>query len=212
MTVNDIPIIVYKMKNVQDSGCYDSIYVICADGWKDFVTSYAEQYHLDIFKGTVKGGDSRFESFKNGLESLISSKSDDTAVSLVDANRPLTPKNVFEETFRELKTADAVIPLEPCFDSMYLAKERNFVERSTDRSVLYKGQTPETSRLGLDYELHCRALKEGITDMTPTALMLHYNKKVAYTIGTSTNFKITTADDLAIFKALAKQLPEQVGL
>ena len=208
LTVDDIPIIVYTMKNVQDSGCYDSMYVICADGWKDFVTSYAEQYHIDTFKGTITGGASRFESLMNGLRSLMCYYPEAVTVSLVDANRPLTPKFVFEETMCALENADAAIPLEPCFDSMYITHEKNTVEKSTDRSILFKGQTPETARLGLNYELHCMAEKEGINTMTPTALMLHYNKKVAYTIGTSTNFKITTADDLMLFKAMVQNYKE----
>ena len=53
ITVNDIPVIVYTMLNVQNSGCYQEMYIVCADGWKDFVFSYAQQYDISIFKDTI---------------------------------------------------------------------------------------------------------------------------------------------------------------
>ncbi len=207
LTVNDIPIIVYTMKNVQDSGCYDSMYVICADGWKDFITSYAKQYLIDIFKGTITGGDSRFASVSNGIYYLAKSCDNATVVSLIDANRPMTTKAVFEESIRLLDNADIVLPLEPCFDSMYVVeKGSSLVNRSTDRNVLYKGQSPETFRLGKALEIHKRAYTDGILDLTTSALMVYYGERVSFTEGLSTNFKITTAEDLAIFKALVKPL------
>lgn len=204
LTVNDVPIIVYTMKNVQDSGCYDSMYVICEDGWKNFVTSYAEQYHIDIFKGSITGGDSRFASVSNGINYLTDIYESSVFVSLIDANRPLTTKTVFEESIRLLDNADIVLPLEPCFDSMYIVENDScFVNRSIDRNMLYKGQSPETFRLGKAFEIHKRAYTDGILGLTTSALMVHYGERVAFTKGLSTNFKITTAEDLAIFKALA---------
>ena len=207
LTVYDIPIIVYTMKNVQDSGCYDSMYVICADGWKDFVASYAEQYHIDIFKGTITGGDSRFDSVSNGISFLTKYYESSVIVSLIDANRPMTTKTVFEESIRLLENSDIVLPLEPCFDSMYVVeKESCLVNRSIDRDILYKGQSPETFRLGKAFEIHNKAYADGILDLTTSALMVHYGERVSFTKGLSTNFKITTAEDLAIFKALVKPL------
>ena len=203
VTVNDIPIIVYTMLNVQNSGCYKELYVVCADGWKDFIFSYAQQYGIRIFRNTISGADSRFSSVSNGLSRLVEIYDENEIVSIFDANRPLTPKFIFEDGLKAIKEADCVIPLEPCFDSMYIAEtDSKTVESTADRSVLFKGQSPETCRLGLAYELHRQAEIEGTTELTTTALMLRYGKKVVYTKGVSNNFKITTAEDLAIFKAL----------
>ena len=207
LTVNDVPIIVYTMKNVQDSGCYDSMYVICADGWKNFVASYADQYHIDSFKGTITSGDSRFASVSNGINYLTELYNSSTLVSLIDANRPLTTKAVFEESIRLLENADIVLPLEPCFDSMYVVENGScFVNKSIDRNVLFKGQSPETFRLGKAFEIHKKACREGMVDMTTSALMVYNGERVSFTKGLSTNFKITTAEDLAIFKALVKPI------
>lgn len=207
LTVNDIPIIVYTMKNVQNSGCYDSMYVICADGWRDFVASYAEQYHIDIFRETITGGDSRFVSVSNGIYYLSKLYDGLNVVSIVDANRPMTTKTVFEESIRLLDNADIVLPLEPCFDSMYLVEKGSYlVNRSIDRNVLFKGQSPETFRLGKAVEIHEKAYRDGLLDMTTSALMVHFGERVSFTKGLSTNFKITTAEDLSIFKALASPI------
>ena len=203
ITVNDIPIIVYTMQNVQNSGCYQEMYIVCADGWKDFIFSYSQQYGISIFKDTISGADSRFKSVSNGLSKLIEIYDGNEIVSIFDANRPLTPQFICEDGIKAIEEADCVIPLEPCFDSMYIANtDSKTVETTAERSILFKGQSPETCRLGLAHKLHQKAENEGITGLTTTALMLRYGKRVVYTKGVSNNFKITTVEDLAIFKAL----------
>ncbi len=179
------------MKNDQDSGCYDSMYVVCAEGWKDFIASYAEQYNIDSFKGTITGGNTRFDSVSNRIKYLSEFYDGSIIVSLIDANRPMTTNAVFEESFRLLDKGDIVLPLEPCFDSMYVVEKgsRN-VNRSIDRNVLYKGQSPEAFRLGKAVEIHRKAYTDGIMDLTTSALMVHYGEQVCFTKGLSTNFKI----------------------
>ena len=204
LTVEDVPIILYTMKNIQDSKCYDELYVICADGWKDFVLSYALQYNIDIMRETITGGKTRFESYSNGLRELSFTHGTDEIVSIFDGNRPMTPLFIFEEAFNVIKNADCVLPLEACYDSMYFAdngSERQVV-RTIGRENIFKGQSPETTRLGVANEVCQNAQKDGKGDKTLTALMLEYGKKVIYTQGSPLNFKITTDHDFRLFKAL----------
>ena len=204
LTVEDIPILLYTMKNIQDSNCYDELYVVCADGWKDFVLSYASQYSISIMKGTITGGKTRFESYSNGLRELSLTHGADEIVSIFDGNRPMTPLFIFEEAFDVIKDADCVIPLEACYDSMYYAEngKGKQVVRTLERDNIFKGQSPETTRLGVANEVCQNAQKDDKGDKTLTALMLEDGKKVLYTQGSPLNFKITTSHDFKLFKAL----------
>lgn len=207
LTVFDVPIIVYTMKTVFNSKCYDELYVVCSEGWSDFVYAYAEQYKIDIFKGVIANGQTRFDSFTNGIESIVDNHDANDIVSILDGNRPMTPSALFRDGIRLAYKADCVLPLEPCFDSMYVVnQEDRMINSVADRSILYKGQGPETSKLGVAAEICKKAKQDHINDMTLTGLMIHYGKKVAYIEGSSKNFKITTSDDLALFKAMASSI------
>lgn len=204
LTVNDIPIIVYTMKNIQRSMCYDELYIVCSDGWKDFVWSYALQYNIDILCDTFSGGNTRFQSVYNGLKELNRTHKHNEVISILDGNRPMTPLQIFQDAVNKADIADCVIPLEECFDSMYYAEKANerIVNETLDRTKIFKGQSPETSTLGVAYSICEEAMNLGCVDKTLTALMLNKGKKVVFSEGSPLNFKITTSEDIQLFKAL----------
>ena len=206
LTVDDVPLIMYTMKNIQDSGCYSELYVVCSDGWKDFIISYALQYNISIFKDTISGGRTRFESCYNGIDALRKTHDPLEIISILDGNRPLTSKDTYKKSIEAIDKADCVLPIEPCYDSMYYAEKNcDKVIKSADKTVLFKGQSPETSRLGLAYEICNNAYMSGLGDQTLTALMLLGGKDVRYIEGSPMNFKITTNEDFSLFKALKPQ-------
>lgn len=206
LTVEDIPILVYTMLTIMHSKYYDELYVVCSDGWKDFVISYADQFQIDIFKNTIPSGDTRFDSYSNGILKLSENHDESDIVSVMDGNRPMTPDVIFCESIHKINDFDCVLPIEPCYDSMYIVNNNDphIISGCADRKILYKGQGPETCRLGVASEICQKAKEDGISDMTITALMIRYGKKVSYVNGSSKNFKITTSDDISIFKAMVK--------
>ena len=94
LTINDVPLIVYTMKNIQTSGLYDELYVVCNDGWSDFIASYAMQYSIDIFKSTISGGSTRFKSYYNGLKKISNNHDPLDIISVLDGNRPKPGKKL----------------------------------------------------------------------------------------------------------------------
>lgn len=203
LTIYDTPIIVYTLKNIENSGCFDAIYAVCSEGWKSFVESYAEQYDILTFKGTITGGKTRQESFYNGIQFLTERYNPDDIIFMTDGNRPLIPKRVFEDSIEKALSCDCVLPLEPCYDSMYQANAENQkVIQSVNREELFRGQAPETAKLSVIKEICDKAVHDALKDQTLTSLMLHYGMNVAFIPGSSKCFKITTADDFSIFKAL----------
>lgn len=202
LTVFDTPLIVYTMLNIQETELFDELYVVCSNGWSDFISSYAKQYNIGIFKDTIAAGNTRFESISNGFNALYSTHKSDDVVALFDANRPAIPHNVISESLLKLEPSSCVVALEPCYDSMFYAeKTNNFVTGFADRSALFMGQNPETIYLNDAYEAAKFNSKSG-KDYPVAAIMLQMNKKVVFVEGSSKSMKITTADDFAILKAI----------
>ena len=70
LTVYDIPIIAYTMKNIEKIPCIDEIYVVGPQGWENFITSYAKQCNVTKFKQVIHGGATRHESIYHGILQL----------------------------------------------------------------------------------------------------------------------------------------------
>jgi len=81
--------------------------------------------------------------------------------------------------------------------------EGEFSEEVVLRDQLAMTQTPQAFPIKKLAEAHRRALERGITNSVASCtLMIELGEKVHFSIGAETNIKLTTPDDLKIFKAL----------
>ena len=74
---------------------------------------------------------------------------------------------------------------------------------SYPRDRLKRTQTPQAFRLGEICNLHRRALQAGITNSVASCtLMIETGEQVYFSAGSEKNIKLTTVEDIDIFKAL----------
>lgn len=201
LTVNDIPIIVYTLMNLEQTEEIDRIAVAVASGWEPFVQAYAKQYRIDKLTDIIPAGKTRHETIDNGLRHLSRQYPQDTKVLVVDANRPLIPKDVFRRAILAVKKEECALAVAPCYDTMYVSSDNAIVSERADRSVLFCGQTPECALLSDLIEVYDTARSRGLEDPT-AALFLLCGKTVRKVEGSAKSFKITTQDDIELFKAM----------
>ena len=74
---------------------------------------------------------------------------------------------------------------------------------STEREKLFRTQTPHTYKLGELLDAHKEAEKRGLTGMAASCMLMKELGRMTYfSKGSEENMKITTLEDLKIFKAL----------
>lgn len=74
---------------------------------------------------------------------------------------------------------------------------------SYPRDRLKRTQTPQGFKIGDICDLHRRALERGITNSVASCtLMIEMGEQVHFSIGSEKNIKLTTVEDIDIFKAL----------
>jgi 2-C-methyl-D-erythritol 4-phosphate cytidylyltransferase len=74
---------------------------------------------------------------------------------------------------------------------------------SYPRDNLKRTQTPQGFPIGKICDLHRRALEAGITNSVASCtLMIEMGEQVHFSAGSEKNIKLTTVDDIDIFKAL----------
>lgn len=202
LTVNEKPIIIYTLEAFQRHPDVSRIVVVVIDGWQTVVETYARQFGISKLAAVITGGACRFDSIYNGIKYISTYAEPDELVTLHDANRPLVSEKIIKESQRVAALNGNALTVLPCNDSMFVSHDRITASDNADRKVLFSGQTPETFKFSFIKEICDRAAADKAGDLAVCALLLKYGKQVFLSDGDAMNFKITTASDIEIFKAM----------
>ena len=206
MTVFDKPIIAYTMEKFEKHPAIDVIAVVCLDGWDNILASYAKQYNITKLKHIFPAGKVGQESIKNGIMGLAEYYSDDDIVLIHDAIRPNLSNDIISDCIGTIEKHGFTVVVVPCNEAMMETYDFESSEKSFPRDNLKRTQTPQGARLGDLVKLHKEAKKKGITNSVATCtLVTEIGEKIYFSAGSSKNIKITTPEDIDIFKALLKQ-------
>lgn len=200
LTVNDTPVIVHTMKNIQSIAEIENIVVVGPADWEGFIYSYAKQFGISKLKKVVTGGETRHDSIYNGLR-FLEGDQETEKVCLIDANRPLIPPRVIKDVIKLADECDCAMVLEPCYDSMFLSGDGVEVSDNIKRTTLFKQAGPECARLDTLLALYRDINTENANELSTAGLAVSCGKKVLAAKGHIKCFKITTADDFDLFKA-----------
>ena len=203
LTVNERPVIVYTLEAFEKHPEIDAIAVVCIEGWEQVLWAYAGQFNIKKLKLVIPGGRNGQDSIRNGVFELEKHFAPDDIVLIHDAIRPMVSAEIISDNIRvamEYGNATAVIP---CAEAMLQTEDGIVSAGSYPRDQLKRTQTPQAFHLGQICDLHRRALEKGITNSVASCtLMLEMGEKVYFSVGSEKNVKLTTVEDIEIFKAL----------
>lgn len=203
LTVNERPVIIYTLEVFQKHPEIDEIAVVCIDGWQSVLQAYANQFNITKLKHIVKGGKNGQDSIRNGIYELKNYYDDEDIILIHDAIRPMTSAEIISDCIRVTKEKGSAISVIPCAEAMMQTEDGNVSTGSYPRDKLKRTQTPQGFHLGKIYNLHKRALEVGITNSVASCtLMIEMGEQVYFSMGSEKNIKLTTVEDIDIFKAL----------
>jgi 2-C-methyl-D-erythritol 4-phosphate cytidylyltransferase len=160
--------------------------------WQAIVEKYKFKKPITL----QKGGDTRFQSVKNGLEKIEG----DGLVAIHDGVRPLVSPDIIGASFRlaaEHKTAVAAVRLK---ESIRMTDQDN--TKAMDRSKFRLIQTPQTFDVALIKKAY--ELKEDTSLTDDASVAERAGHIISLFEGSYRNIKITTEEDLLIAEALLK--------
>ncbi len=203
LSVNDMPIIIYTLLNLEKHPEIDKIVVACLDGWESYLLACCKQFNISKLYKVVKGGASGFESITNGLEALKEVCEDDDIVIIHDGNRPCTSHTNITDCIATAKEKGSAISAIPTNEVVYEIDDNK--QKLLDRDKIFRTQTPHAANFKLIYELYGRAKKEGfVNGVAFCSILTHYNMQINFVRGSEKNFKITYKDEIDMFKGLIK--------
>lgn len=205
INVYDKPVLIYTLEGFQRHPEIDAIEVVCIDGWHDVLWAYAKQFNITKLKWVVSGGKSGQESIRNGVYHLEDKCAEDDVVIIHDGIRPLVDSSVLSDVISKCKQYGNAVTSMPYNEQIFVADDDfstvQFIPRETVRRV----STPQAYQFGkLDSAYHKAFEKEiGIYGSSYTnTMMVELGERLYFAAGSDKNIKLTTAEDIDIFKAL----------
>ena len=204
INVYDKPVIVYTMEAFQKHPEIDAIEVVCLPGWHDVLRAYAKQFGIAKLENIVSGGNNGQDSIRNGIYDLKKRHHNEEDIVLVhDAIRPLVSAEIIEDSLRVCKEYGNAITVIPCNTAMLRSDDAATCNEQVSRDCIKMTQTPQTFYLADIAAAHQEALQKGITASVASCTMyIELGKKLYLSKGSEKNIKLTTSDDIEIFKAL----------
>ena len=201
--VNNKPIIIYTLEAFQRHPSIDEICVAILEGWEQMLWAYARQFNITKLKYVVTGRATGQESIFNGLKAIRADHNDEDVVIVHDGNRPMIEPDIISENLATQKKYGSAVTTIPCTEVVFVSENKVDSDKSIPRENLQRTQTPHSYYLGDLWEAHMEAQRRGIKNTAAScSLMEALGKKSYFSRGSEKNLKITTVDDIEIFKAL----------
>lgn len=203
LNVNDKPVIMYTLEAFQTHPNIDGIVVVCIEGWEAILRAYCRQYKITKLENIVVGGTNGQDSIRNGVMDIASRHNGDDLILIHDAIRPMVSHEIISDNIRVAQKYGNAITAIPCMEAMLITQDGIEARAQVPRNELRRTQTPQTASVKCLVEAHEEALKRGITASIATCTMLiEMGGCVHFSLGSEKNIKLTTEDDLDIFRAL----------
>lgn len=205
--VENKPIIIYTLEAFERHPEIDEIVTVCIQGWEDVLNAYARQFNISKLKWIIKGGETGQESIRNGIYALTDYCKDDDIIVIHDGIRPLVDENVLSDVLVKCRIYGNAVTSLPYNEQIFIKKDEFSTCQYIPRETLRRVQTPQAYKYDkLLWAYHEAFEKEiGIFGSSYTnTMMVELGETLYFAAGSDKNIKLTTQDDLELFKAMIK--------
>lgn len=207
INVYDKPVLIYTLEGFQNHPKIDAIEVVCLDGWHDILKAYAKQFNITKLKWVISGGNTGQESIRNGVYNLKGKCGDEDIIIIHDGIRPLVDDTVLSDVVVKCEQYGNAVTSLPYNEQIFRIKDELSTCEYIPRETLRRVSTPQAYKFGKLLWAYEKAFDEGIgiygSSYTNT-MMVDLGETLYFAAGSDKNIKLTTKDDLEMFKAYLK--------
>ncbi len=204
ITIDSKPILIYTMECFQNHPMIDGIQLVCLDGWQETAERYAKQFGISKLREIVTGGTTGQESIRNGVYSLRETCTDNDIAIIHDGIRPLVDESVLSDVIIKCQKYGNAVTSLPYNEQIFIVDDEYSTTKYIPRETLRRVSTPQAYKYGLLYEKYNEAFenKIGIYGSSYTnTMMVDLGVRLYFAAGSDKNIKLTTKDDLEIFRS-----------
>lgn len=197
------PVIAYTIECFQNHPEIDGIEVVCVENYKNMLKKIIKKNGFSKVKWLADGRQTFQESVISGVEHLENYISDDDIVLIHYAASPFVSEEIITDGIRVAKEKENCVSATPCY--LLLGSNDDGVQSTQwiDRDKVMQLNCPQCFRYGYVKQLYQEAHENGLLDKVEphtTSLMFRMGRTIYFSKGNQTNIKITTKEDLDLFK------------
>lgn len=207
INVYDKPVLIYTLEGFQKHPLIDAIEVVCLEGWHDILRAYAKQFGIDKLQWIVSGGETGQESIRNGVYNLEGKAEADDIIIVHDGIRPLVDETVLTDVILKAREYGNAVTSLPYNEQIFVVDDEKSTVKYIPRETLRRVSTPQGYRFELLDEKYHEAFEKGIGirgSAYTNTMMVELGVRLYFAAGSDKNIKLTTKDDLEMFKAYLK--------
>src|SRR5690606_23388140 len=145
LLLGGLPVMMHAIYAFYRSDSSPQVIVIIHPSLRDNWSTLCENHAFAVPHTVVNGGNSRFESVKNGLKAIQSLNTElaNCVIAIHDAARPLVPPALIDEIYRQATLTGAAALALRSTDSVRMKSGSGLKNNAFPRSRVYLMQTPQ---------------------------------------------------------------------
>ena len=205
INVYDKPVLIYTLEGFQRHPMIDAIEVVCIEGWEKVLQAYANQFNISKLQWITVGGDSAQESIRNGVYNLEGKVNDDDIIIIHDGIRPMIDDSVLTDVIEKAEKYGNAVTSMPYNEQIFVVDkdDENTTTQFIPRETIRRVSTPQAYRYNLLNTKYHEAYTKNIGihgSHYANTMMVELGVKLYFAKGSDKNIKLTTKDDLELFK------------
>ncbi len=188
LEINNKPILLHTVQKMHQSLDNSEIILVLPKAEFKNWENICQKHKFNISHKLVEGGNTRFESVKNGLKKIKES----SVIAIHDGVRPLVNKNVVKQCMLIAKDKGSAVPVIKVDDS--LRKKTLNGSISVNRNEFLIVQTPQCFKSEIILKAYQQNFNNKFTD--DASVVEDLGLEIQLVEGNKENIKITTPEDL----------------
>lgn len=208
------PIIILTLREFLKNERFEKIFIAVHKDWKAYLSELLESSFTEAERNRIRlteGGKERLDSFTNVMDTIIAEYGLHNEDILIchDSVRPFVTQQMINDCIDAVIEDHFALTVVPTSDTIHVAQDNKYIDGTLDRHGMYNGQNPSGFNIALlkkSLESFTEETKSSVTGTTQLILKLGY--KIRIVKGHTSNFKITTDNDLDVADRIIRSRPK----
>lgn len=202
LLLNGTPVMMHAIRAFHASKTSPAITVALHPSLQDQWKALCAAHGFEVPHNLVAGGNTRFESVKNGLAAITDTGTDlsQCLIAVHDAARPLIDPALIDSTYTHAATSGAAALALQSSNSVRIEGTNGVKNNNYPRERVYLMQTPQTFNGSILADAYDQTEDDAFTDDASVVEKKGY--PITLVNGDTLNIKLTFAEDLPIAELL----------
>ena len=196
------PVIAYTMEHFQNHPDIDGIELVCVDGYQEQLKGIVTKYGINKVIKIVKGGSEYERSIMNGVSGLKGIAKSDDVIMIHWAASPFLSQDIITDNIRVCQEKGNAMSATYSY-LLYGTNDGDCAKKSLNRETFMTLSAPQSFLYKIIVDLYRKVEEKKLFDYIEahtTAFMAELGIPIYFSKGSHANIKITTKEDIDLFR------------